>query len=301
MNLKYLLLTQILLFCFCTNAQNSRSKENGLRQNNLINKDEILDRALFHVIYEFSQVAFNEDDRFIQTDKMSLLIGNTYSVYATYNKTTKDSLLEATKKEVDLRRKVVSHYGTYEEFASKLYSGSNVGVWTKSWETADLFKNRQSGKLTIIDELDGVGFVWLEESILPQEWEIGTDTMTILGYTCRDASIYFRGREYMAWFAQDIPVNDGPWKFYGLPGLILQIEDRDKLFKFSAIGIESVKDDTFIKLDKTKKYQEATLKQYRRLKDKNNENVIYYNLQGSELNMFFGENRIKYNPIELEE
>lgn len=301
MNLKYLLLPQILLFCFCTNAQNSRSKENDLRQNNLINKDEILDRALLHVIYTFSQVAFNKDDRFIQTDTMSLLIGNTYSVYATYNKTVKDSLLKATKKEVDLRRKVVTHYGTYEEFVSNLNKGGNVGTWTKNWETADLFKNRQSGKLTIIDELDGVGFVWLEESILPQEWEIGTDTMTILGYNCRDASIYFSGREYTAWFAQDIPINDGPWKFYGLPGLILQIEDRDKLFKFSAIGIESAKDDAFIHLAKPKIYQEATLKQYRRLKDKNNENVYYYNLQGSILNMFFGENRIKYNPIELEE
>jgi GLPGLI family protein len=296
-----MLFIQVLLFYFFTNAQNSHLEENDLQQNNLINKDGILDRALFHVIYQFNQVAFNEGDRFVQTDTMSLLIGNTYSLYATYNKTVKDSLLGVTRKEVDLRRKVVNHWATYEEFASKLNRGGNVGLWTKNWETADLFKNRQDGKLTIIDELDGVGVVRVEESISPQEWGIGTDTMIILGYTCHNASLYFRGRQYTAWFTQDIPINDGPWKFYGLPGLILQIEDRDKLFKFNAMGIESVKANLPIKLNETKKYQEPTLRQYRRLKDKNNENVRYYNLQGSELNMFSGENRIKYNSIELEE
>lgn len=301
MRLKYLLLIQISLFHYFTNEKNGDNSEQILIQNKLPDKDGILDKTLFHVTYEFSQVVLNEDNQFIQTDTMSLLVGNTYSLYTTWNRTVKDSLLTVTKKDVDLRRKVVTHYGTYEEFASELNHVNNVGSWTKKWETADLFKNKQSGKLTTIDELDGVGIVRLEESILPQEWEIGTDSMRISGYDCRNASVYFRGREYTAWFTQDIPINDGPWKFYNLPGLILQIEDKDKLFKFNIIGFELTKDDIPIKLDAAKKYQECTLKQYRKLKNENNKNVRYYSLQGSELKMFFGKNRIKYNVIELEE
>lgn len=51
------------------------------------------------------------------------------------------------------------------------------------------------------------------------------DSLSILDYKCIKATTRFRGRDYTAWVTKELPINDGPWKFYGLPGLILQIED----------------------------------------------------------------------------
>jgi GLPGLI family protein len=290
---KYLL---HFLFLSFTTTVNS-----GGIDNNLSKKNEILDEILLRVVYEFKQVAFIEDESLIQTDTMSLLMGNTFSLYTTYNKSEKDSLFNVAKKEVNLQREIVIHWGNYEEFVSNINFNNDIGSWKKDWETADLFKNRRERKLTIIDELDDVGIIKVEETNPIENWEIGTDTLTILGYTCRDATIYYRGREYTAWFAQEISINDGPWKFYGLPGLILRIEDSNKLFRFNAIGIESVRDNTQIILVTNNKYQMPTLQQYNKLKINNKNKVHFYKLQGSELNMFHSENHISYNPIELEE
>lgn len=61
----------------------------------------------------------------------------------------------------------------------------------------------------------------------------------ILGYTCKMATTVFRGRTYTAWYTPKIPISDGPYKFAGLPGLILQVGSNDKqhLFKLSQAQI----------------------------------------------------------------
>ena len=57
-------------------------------------------------------------------------------------------------------------------------------------------------------------------------WEIKNEFKVINKYKCTKAVCNFRGRNYTAWFSPDIPVVNGPWKFHGLPGLILQISDE---------------------------------------------------------------------------
>jgi len=66
------------------------------------------------------------------------------------------------------------------------------------------------------------------------KWQITDKKKTILGYECRKATGTFRGREYTAWFATSIPVPYGPWKLYGLPGLILEAYDKKKMVHFTA-------------------------------------------------------------------
>lgn len=60
-------------------------------------------------------------------------------------------------------------------------------------------------------------------------------------YTCVKATAKFRGRTYEAWFASDIPIFNGPWKFGGLPGLILSLTDSKNEYHFECIGIENLK------------------------------------------------------------
>ena len=45
------------------------------------------------------------------------------------------------------------------------------------------------------------------------------------------------------WFTTDIPLSYGPWKFQGLPGLILEAKDSKGEYHFTAVGIEKGKND----------------------------------------------------------
>lgn len=66
------------------------------------------------------------------------------------------------------------------------------------------------------------------------KWEILDSTATVSGYNAVMARCSFRGRDYVAWFTPDIPASAGPWKFSGLPGLILSVTDTEGYFKFEA-------------------------------------------------------------------
>ena len=68
------------------------------------------------------------------------------------------------------------------------------------------------------------------------DWKILPDKKKILTYNCQNASVDFGGRKWTAWFTTDIPVQDGPYKFYGLPGLIVKIEDDKKDYSWELKG-----------------------------------------------------------------
>ena len=64
----------------------------------------------------------------------------------------------------------------------------------------------------------------------------------------------FGGRIWTAWFAPEIKTSDGPYKFLGLPGLILKLEDDKGDYRFSfvkKINIEKAYSET-IKSDARK-------------------------------------------------
>ena len=69
-------------------------------------------------------------------------------------------------------------------------------------------------------------------------WEITAEQMTILDYKCTKAITQFRGRTYIAWFAEDIALPFGPWKFGGLPGLIIKVSDEEEKYKYELSGID---------------------------------------------------------------
>ncbi|MDV4025119.1 hypothetical protein CMT52_12315 [Elizabethkingia anophelis] len=74
-----------------------------------------------------------------------------------------------------------------------------------------------------------------------QQWKISSETNKILGYLVQKAETDFAGRHWIAWFSKDIPIPDGPYKFQGLPGLILKLEDSTGSHKFLVKGINSLK------------------------------------------------------------
>ena len=70
------------------------------------------------------------------------------------------------------------------------------------------------------------------------KWSLTDETETILGHKCQKATCHWRGRDFVAWFAPDIPIRRGPWLFGGLPGLILKVYDKDLYYTFDAVRIQ---------------------------------------------------------------
>lgn len=74
------------------------------------------------------------------------------------------------------------------------------------------------------------------------DWKILSDKEKIGEYNTQKATTEFGGRTWTAWFTTDIPFQDGPYKFYGLPGLIVKIEDQDKNYSWLLSGNKTIKD-----------------------------------------------------------
>lgn len=74
----------------------------------------------------------------------------------------------------------------------------------------------------------------VEDDWVEIDWQISKGIKNILGYSCQKAIGNFRGRTYTVWFTKEITTPYGPWKLFGLPGLILEAEDTFGRFKFIA-------------------------------------------------------------------
>ncbi|MDF2930814.1 MAG: hypothetical protein K0R36_145 [Chryseobacterium sp.] len=79
----------------------------------------------------------------------------------------------------------------------------------------------------------------IEEDQKP-EWKILPDKQKIGEYNAQKATTKFGGREWTAWFSTDLPFQDGPYKFYGLPGLIVKIEDKTVSHSMTLVGNKTI-------------------------------------------------------------
>lgn len=79
---------------------------------------------------------------------------------------------------------------------------------------------------------------YIKDTLSIFSWELLNDTLTILNHKCLSAKTNFRGRKYIAYYCIDLPYSDGPWKFSGLPGLILSVKSDDDFLKITAKKIE---------------------------------------------------------------
>ncbi len=92
------------------------------------------------------------------------------------------------------------------------------------------------------------------------KWEISGDSATINGYHCQKATTVYGARKWTAWFTPDIAISDGPYKFNGLPGLIIKIYDSQGYYTFTMTSLLNIPEKLFtgqykvIKIDKAKFY-----------------------------------------------
>lgn len=105
--------------------------------------------------------------------------------------------------------------------------------------TWKIVKDRAENTITVYDIYDNEHYQYAD-SITSFDWVI-TDTVSQKnGYDCLLATCSYRGRDWNVWFSTDLPWHDGPWKFSGLPGLVVSAYDADGLYRFDLKDIYPV-------------------------------------------------------------
>lgn len=163
----------------------------------------------------------------------------------------------------------------YEETFAKLLHESvenHTGdAFQKMDELGLMAKNRYRAIKTFSDSTITV-YDWISPDFYEYKvdmgdlkWELGDSTTMMLDYECQLATADYHGRRWKAWFAPDIPVQDGPWQLCGLPGLILKAETTDGTYGFTATGLQQCSESfkpTYINPDRLfKSKRKSYLKQ----------------------------------------
>lgn len=137
------------------------------------------------------------------------------------------------------------------------------------------FSNSQDKNIHFIDESIGVTKVF-RDSDVNINWVIDSkgSLETLLGFKCKTARGFFRGREYKVWFTTEIPLRYGPWKLHGLPGLILKVKDNSNQIEIYASQVKYSKEEKprWFDVDKTEKIYD--IKDYVLLLNKEEENYF---------------------------
>lgn len=110
--------------------------------------------------------------------------------------------------------------------------------------SARVYKTYPSMKVQYVDKVangftpSNIGY----SEDLKFNWNISNEKQKIGAYNAQKATTEFGGRKWTAWFSTDLPFQDGPYKFSGLPGLIVKIEDDEKNYSWILQGNKKVKD-----------------------------------------------------------
>ena len=160
----------------------------------------------------------------------------------------------------------VTHH-TYMENLRKSIDGNNMLIPTSNTArgnlTMEFYRNYPVGKSTYIDNVLSEEFRIVEPLEQPK-WDIIADsTKQILDYHCQMARCKFKGRTWTAWFTTDIPLDNGPWKLCGLPGLILRAYDAKQQYIFNCVGMKQAKEGENITYSSDfDKYAASTMKEF---------------------------------------
>lgn len=88
---------------------------------------------------------------------------------------------------------------------------------------------------------------YIKEDLNQMTWEISDETIVHNGRNCNIATTHFRGKDWTVYFDTSIPFNVAPWKFYGLPGVVIYAVTSDNEFIFELKDFEIKEENTEIK------------------------------------------------------
>ena len=145
--------------------------------------------------------------------------------------------------------------------------------------------------------------------------------LTISGLPCHRATGKLYGKQWTAWYTEEMPSSAGPWKLRGLPGLIIKAEDAEGIHCFELYGtknevrdINTIDNPGYQKLSRKKlmDFKKRTLGNPRYVKEPayyvqdNADDVGEINLNGTTFyvgmnsHMMILQKSHVYKPLELE-
>ena len=184
-------------------------------------EERVLDSCFIEVVYQRMRVTDtlkSKDD--YELHDLTLRAGNKASAMYSAEGKTIDSL---SAREPKVFLAIMMDRQRFREFADKN-------------QHTVIYKLKEEGKTLTHDRFDLTNWKY-EESIDTPRWEITDSVMVIDGINCVKATADYRGRKWTAWFAPEIPFNEGPWKLWGLPGLIVRAYDSKGHYRFEAKSI----------------------------------------------------------------
>ena len=164
-------------------------------------------------IYKLDFQPDSTDKQSKKSENMLLLIDNVNSVFKSLNKNIIDSL--------DL---IPFGTGDLNEILKLMSSKRTNFRFTITKDSSE--------ELKYMDYID-INIYQYAEPKNKFNWTIYDDTATISGYRCQKATTKYGGRIWIAWFTNEVGLSNGPYKFGGLPGLIIQIQDSFNYYSFT--------------------------------------------------------------------
>ena len=172
--------------------------------------------------YSYSYHTDSTNVNKINTEDTVLLTNSTESLFCSYTKMKNDSTILSNIKKGSL---VIDY-----------------SVLPKSKVNQIIYFDKGKESMIAYDKVINVTFSFPVSSL---RWNLGSDIKKIGEFDCQNAYCYVNGRKFEAWFTKSIPISEGPYRFKGLPGLVIEVYDDKKLFHFVLNGIKkgSIKSD----------------------------------------------------------
>ena len=188
------------------------------------------------VLYDFEFKPDTLDLQDIVSEPMLLQVGDNMSKFISFWREFGDSLINAS--DLQTRNEIMRYPG-------KLAPMPRVHFF--------ILKDFNNRTITH-HEMILPDFFRYQEDMELFEWTILNETMQWNTFKLQKATTEFGGRKWIAWFAPDIPISDGPYKFNGLPGLIVNIKDENEHYSFRVKSISKAPENSYVETYKTMRY-----------------------------------------------
>lgn len=214
----------------------------------------ILDKAKYCVEYSQQSVPDSNNPGFVRKARMLLFVGDSISLYESRNLYISDTIMRKFRTIEDIQ--------TYTSNPNKPIPPT----WYR------IYKNYPPGELTCIEPILFDAYKY-SEPLNSFDWVMEADTATINGYRVQKATCVFGGRNWTAWFCPEIAVSDGPYKFNGLPGLIVKMYDSRNHYILQMESIRIPAGEILIDIEHMI-YTETTKAQFFKAKNSEADNTI---------------------------
>lgn len=206
-------------------------------------KRQILDKANLDIFYhiKFLMDSTKVDD--VEEGQTVLRVSDRYALFTDYYRVLHDSINDLC---AESRKNAQKYKVTWDSLSTKrCYLLQFLSV-------IDLEKSVATVQWDVLRKYQ------YEQPIPDFQWNLEAGDTLILDKFCKKATCSYAGRNYVAWYTEEVNLPYGPYIFGGLPGLIMYLHDTKYNWVFTCNGIEKATKLRDMYLYKDKRYQKTT-------------------------------------------